>query len=160
MYIQELLILKCVMLAMFIIIDIYSLHYDIMKRHICQCVCPEYPPPVPQRFCKQQKYQQRFERSPQIGICGGGTLSKHGTSVPIKCTVISGLKSRAPITININLSSAFFKLWTTCTHMCCIAHVSQRLRENSPERYKGKEFNEKIRSRLSPASPSAVSMYW
>ena len=29
------------MLAMFIIIDIYSLHYDIMKRHICQCVCPE-----------------------------------------------------------------------------------------------------------------------
>ena len=26
---------------MFIIIDIYSLHYDIMKRHICQCVCPE-----------------------------------------------------------------------------------------------------------------------
>lgn len=28
------------MLAMFIIIDIYSLHYDIMKRHICQCVCP------------------------------------------------------------------------------------------------------------------------
>ena len=29
------------MLAMFIIIDIYSLRYDIMKRHICQCVCPE-----------------------------------------------------------------------------------------------------------------------
>ena len=25
---------------MFVIIDIYSLHYDIMKRHICQCVCP------------------------------------------------------------------------------------------------------------------------
>ena len=31
-------------------------------------------------------------------------MSKHGTLVPIKCTVISGLKSRAPITININLS--------------------------------------------------------
>ena len=30
------------MLTMFIIIDIYSLHYDIMKRHICQCVCPVY----------------------------------------------------------------------------------------------------------------------
>ena len=29
------------MLAMFVIIDIYSLHYDIMKRHICQCVCPD-----------------------------------------------------------------------------------------------------------------------
>ena len=27
---------------MFIIIDIYGLHYDIMKRHICQCVCPGY----------------------------------------------------------------------------------------------------------------------
>ena len=36
------LILKYVMLAMFIIIDIYSLRYDIMKRHICQCVCPAY----------------------------------------------------------------------------------------------------------------------
>ena len=30
------------MLAIFIIIDIYSLHYDIMKRHICQCVCPGF----------------------------------------------------------------------------------------------------------------------
>ena len=29
------------MLAMFIIVDIYSLHYDIMKLHIYQCVCPE-----------------------------------------------------------------------------------------------------------------------
>ena len=28
------------MLAMFIIIDIYGLHYDMVKRHICQCVCP------------------------------------------------------------------------------------------------------------------------
>ena len=40
------------------------------------------------------------------------------------------------------------------------AHVSQRLREKSPERYKGKGFSEKIRSRVSSASPSAVSMHW
>ena len=32
--------LKYVMLAMFIIIDIYGLDYDLMKCHICQCVCP------------------------------------------------------------------------------------------------------------------------
>ena len=41
MNIYELLILKYIMSAMFIIIDIYGLHYDIMKRHICQCVCPD-----------------------------------------------------------------------------------------------------------------------
>ncbi len=35
-----------------------------------------------------------------------GTLSEHGTSVPIGSTVISGLKSRAPKTTNINLSSS------------------------------------------------------
>ena len=35
------------MLVMFIIIDIYSLHYDIMKRHICQCVCPDTVPHFP-----------------------------------------------------------------------------------------------------------------
>lgn len=33
--------LKYFMLAKFIIIDIYGLHDDIMKCHICQCVCPE-----------------------------------------------------------------------------------------------------------------------
>ena len=38
-------------------------------------------------------------------------------------------------------------------------HVSQRLWKNSPERYKGIVFCEKIRSRVSPASPSAVSMH-
>ena len=38
-----------------------------------------------------------------MGICGG-TLSEHGTSVPIGSTVISGLKSRAPMATNINLS--------------------------------------------------------
>ena len=42
----------------------------------------------------------------QIGICGG-TLSEHGTSVPIGSTVISGLKSRAPTTTNINLLVSF-----------------------------------------------------
>ena len=32
--------LKYIMLVIFIIIDIYGLHYDIMKCHICQYVCP------------------------------------------------------------------------------------------------------------------------
>ncbi|MBR1982593.1 MAG: hypothetical protein IKA23_07570, partial [Akkermansia sp.] len=32
-----------------------------------------------------------------------GNFSKHGTSVPVICTVISGLKSRAPTTPNYNL---------------------------------------------------------
>jgi len=41
-----------------------------------------------------------------MGICGG-TLSEHGTSVPIGSTVISGLKSRAPTTTNINLLVSF-----------------------------------------------------
>jgi len=35
----------------------------------------------------------------------GGTLSEHGTSVPIGSTVISGLKSRAPTTPNSDLVS-------------------------------------------------------
>jgi len=43
----------------------------------------------------------------------GGTLSEHGTSVPIGSTVISGLKSRAPTTTNINLSRLVLKLWDT-----------------------------------------------
>jgi len=34
---------------------------------------------------------------------GSGRMSGHGTSVPIGSTVISGLKSRAPATTNINL---------------------------------------------------------
>ena len=48
-----------------------------------------------------------------MGICGE-TLSEHGTSVPIGSTVISGLKSRAPTTTNINLSTSVLKLWDTC----------------------------------------------
>ena len=39
------------------------------------------------------------------------------------------------------------------------AHVSQRLWENSPKRYKSIVFCEKIRSRVFPASSSAVSMH-
>ena len=34
------------------------------------------------------------------------------------CTVISGLKSCAPTTSNINLSGRFIKLWDTCEHLC------------------------------------------
>ena len=39
----------------------------------------------------------------QIGLCGG-PLSEHGTSVLIGSTVISGLKSRAPMATNINFA--------------------------------------------------------
>ena len=38
MNIYEFLMLKYVRLAMFIIIDIYGLHYDIMKCHICRAM--------------------------------------------------------------------------------------------------------------------------
>ena len=39
------------------------------------------------------------------GLSCLGVARRAKTEVPIKCTVISGLKSRAPITININLSA-------------------------------------------------------
>ena len=38
------------------------------------------------------------------GLSCLGVARRAKTEVPIKCTVISGLKSRAPITTNINLS--------------------------------------------------------
>ena len=47
--------------------------------------------------------------------------SEHGTSVPIGSTVISGLKSRAPTTTNINLSSSW-----RAKRAEFIAHVSGR----------------------------------
>ena len=37
------------------------------------------------------------------GNLAGGTVPEHGTSVPIKRTVISGLKFRAPVATNTNL---------------------------------------------------------
>ena len=40
---------------------------------------------------------ERAPRGSPFCFCGGETLSGHGTSVPIMCAVISGLKSRAPM---------------------------------------------------------------
>ena len=73
----------------------------------------------------------------KIGICGG-TLSEHGTSVLIGSTVISGLKSRAPTTTNINLSSrggasSKFSYFFTCQNRVpCVyfARPHQRILQN------------------------------
>ena len=45
---------------------------------------------------------EEFCRS--MGLSCLGVARRAKTEVPIKCTVISGLKSRAPITININFA--------------------------------------------------------
>ena len=82
------------------------------------------------------------------------TLAVSQTS-PTAASLHPSFHRRKPLNFKLSIqASQIFG-----TRVAFPTHVSQRLWKNSPERYKGIVFCEKIRSRVSPASPSAVSMH-